>query len=56
MGLSSVISRSSLQLLRLISFRNELNLNKILIGTELRHSQISSTAAETDSLSKSIEF
>ena len=56
MELSSCIYRYPLQLSRLISFRNQLNLNKDLNGTELRHFQISSTAAETDFLHKSIEF
>ena len=63
MELSSSTSRSSqeafrspLQLLRLISFGNRLNLNKDLNGTELKHFQISSTAAEIDFLLKSNEF
>ena len=43
---SQEASRSPLQLLRLISFRNQMNLNKDLNGTELKHLQIHSTAIE----------
>ena len=39
-------SRSHLQLLRLICFTSQLNLNKDLNGTELKHFQILSTGAE----------
>ena len=54
--LSSVTPRSSPQLPRLVSFRNQLNFSKNLNGNELRHFQISSTAAETDFLQKSTEL
>ena len=48
MELSSGTLRSSVLLPRLMSFRNQLNLNKDLNGNELRHFQTSSSAAETD--------
>ena len=56
MELNSGTSRSSLQLPKLISFRNQLNLNKDLNGAELSHFQIFSAAVGTDFLQKSIEF
>ena len=56
MELSSVTSAYPLQLPKLISCRNQLNFIKNLRGNELKHFQISSTAAETDFLQKSIEF
>ena len=37
-----------LQLSRQISFRNQLNLNKDLNGTEIKHFQIQSTAVQID--------
>ena len=50
MELSSRTLRYPVQLPRLICFRNQLNFNMDLNGTDLTHTQISSTAAETDIL------
>ena len=50
MEMTSVTSRSSLQLSRPISFGNQLNVNKDLNGNKISHFQIPSTPVETDVL------